>query len=215
MVDIWKNKVVIDGIEYDINNYKINFKRKNVTIVLHEEEAYIKNITIPKVKGKKLVTLIRYEIGMNFKNVNSILYSYKINKEYKDKKEIIIYCINNKNQKIFKDIMLNNNRITIINLYQFRVLEKLFIMIREKNFIVCIYEESSVYFVCLKNNMPVCNVTVTNFKYSAKEFIKSLNVFMHYYLGRDTKMDAIYTINIQDKEMPKQIEDIKLVQIGN
>lgn len=149
---------------------------------MYDEEAYIKTITVPLVKGRRLDTLITLEIKMKFEDVNNLLYSYVINKKYKDKMDVTIYCINNKNNKIFKDIISNNNKITSITLYQFNELQNILRYSTNEECIISMYNNNSLYYVYASNGIPMANTTVLNAEDWEKCVVDNLNVFIKYYL---------------------------------
>lgn len=213
LVGIWKNKIEVNGYYYDRENYHVNFKRKKVSITLYDEEPYIKNITVPLVSSRKLSTLVKYEVGMNFKSIKNLFYWYKIREKGEKKMDITIYCINYNNEKIISDIVLMGNRIMSIDLYQFTEIQKVFSFIKENQSVVAIYNSNSLYFIYLKSGIPVYNVTVCGINNCEEQVIENSRLFLEHYLKGNANINKVYLINMDKCDFTKKNNDIELIKV--
>ncbi|WP_050607616.1 hypothetical protein [Clostridium niameyense] len=214
IMDIMFNKIKsTDIMSYkDALNLKVDLKKRRVFFILEGEEVYIKLLTLPKVRGRKLEKIIRNELIYEFHSIDNILYNYKIHKENKDNIEILVFCVNIDKNIVLKEYLKSNKKIKGIYLIQFCVLEKYKEVIKEENFILIMKYKKYIYSIFYKNNEILNNEVIKE----NEDLNSKLNKFLFECCGEKHKCyKKIYTLNIKNLEnLKEELKDFEFIDLG-
>lgn len=214
IMDIMFNKIKnTDIMSYkDALNLKVDLKKRRVFFILEGEEVYMKLLTVPKVKGRKLEKIIRNELIYEFHSIDNILYNYKIHKENEENIEILVFCVNIHNNIVLKEYLRSNNKIKGIYLIQFCVLEKYKEVIKEKNFILIMKYKKYIYLIFYKDNEILNNEVIKE----NEDLNLKLNKFLFECFEEKYKgCKKVYALNIENLEsLKEELKDYEFIDLG-
>ncbi|NME63171.1 hypothetical protein HF846_00990 [Clostridium cadaveris] len=147
-------KVIIDRnrISTKRNHYlheeileaKKELQKKNLNVVLLEEEFYIECLTIPKCRKKYIDAVVQSEVNNKFKEKDDILYNYSIVYKGKENIKILINYIDSKNINCLKHL---KKVLKISSVYPVQILESKKIKRKlRKNIFVAIFPYEDVLY---------------------------------------------------------------------
>lgn len=93
MVSTKRNRYLYE----EVFEAKRELQKKNLNVILLEEEFYIESLTIPRCRKKYIDSIVEMEVAKKFKEKDDILYNYSIVHKDKEKIKIIINYIDSKN----------------------------------------------------------------------------------------------------------------------
>ncbi|WP_125152243.1 hypothetical protein [Clostridium rectalis] len=203
----------------DLTNSKLKvcLKNRNIFMLLEEEKIFIKLITIPKVKGKSLDTIIKGEIKCYFKYNKDIIYSYNIYKEYEKTLEVLLFCVKWDDIFILRDFLHNNNSVKSIWLVQICFLQYCKDRFKEEDFIFSFIFKDNLYLLACKNGKLINNNIIKKF-YDYEFFYKNLYEFIEDCNDKKINLNlkSIYIANFKDKfELFKEGISYKIHNLGN
>lgn len=202
---IFKGRENIKVKVHEIDKIKVNLKRKSVLILIHGEKIYVENMLIPKVKRKYVYNLVEEKLKEKFKDIDSMLFSYKITEKNRYSLNVNTFCINRNYRKLvekFKDSSVN-----IIGLIpiQFYILNKYKNRIKDENYIFLTYIEEKGYFIaCCRNKVVFNEMFEIN---SEEEFLECLDEFILKLklIVPTVEFNYIYSVNFYYECMSKNI----------
>lgn len=157
------NKNNFSSIKIDKpESIKLHFWNKKFYIVLEGEEVYIKFISIPKVELKNIHDVVKTELMYNFNNIDDIMFTYKIYREYENKLEVLVYCINSSKYEIIRRCSEIWD-VKGINVIQFCLFNYIKSLVDVKNYIYIYLLNGNLYITGVSNNEPCCNCIIKNF----------------------------------------------------
>ncbi|MCT8976044.1 hypothetical protein N4T77_05480 [Clostridium sp. CX1] len=189
-------------IEADsIQDIKIHVRNKNLFIVVHGEEVYVKLITLPKVSKEKLYFIIKQELRVRFENLDSIMFTYEILKDNGNSLDIIIFCLNWNGVNLVEKCIEAGGEVKGIYPIQFCILNSYRNQIKSENYVLVFSLEGNVYLVGYYKDRIVGNTVLKNFNLEGlKEeldiFIVKCNI-----LSKAKEMPAIFFLNFFNKEL--------------
>lgn len=107
IVRVGRNKVSTKRNDYlyeEIFEAKRELQKKNLNIVLLEEEFYTECLTIPSCRKKYIDDIVESEVINKFKEKDDILYNYSIVQRDKESTKILINYIDSKNINCLKPL---------------------------------------------------------------------------------------------------------------
>jgi hypothetical protein len=109
---------------------------------------------LPKIKEAALYDLIKSELFYYFKDIDSLVFNYKIIKVHKSKIDLLVFCINERKINFMKKCLNTNIKIEGVYLIQFSFLNYFKLKIKEKNYgFVFIYRENLYFLYCIENKL--------------------------------------------------------------
>lgn len=173
----------------EFNKAKVNMKNKNLYIIVHGEEVYIRIIKIPKVKNDKLYFMIRQELIYIFKSIDNILFNYNVCSDNGTNLEVVVFCLNWNKNNLLKKCINSGAKLKAIFPVQFYALDIMKNKIKSNNYIFVFSYNYTIYFIKCKNSEVIDNSMIKNF--SIHKFHEQLNEFI-------IKSDYIEQIDIPD-----------------
>ena len=193
------NKTKFTTIKIDKpESVKLHFWDKKFYVVLEGEETYIKLISIPKLEIQSINEVVRTELKYSFNNIDDIMFTYKIYREYENKLELLVYCINSSKYEIIRRCSEIWD-VKGINVIQFCLFNYIKSLVDVKNYIYIYLLNSNLYLTGVSNNQLCCN-NITPILDDFRGTQDSIDEFIIKYekLGFGV-IDAIYTLNIESK----------------
>ncbi|MFT8314666.1 MAG: hypothetical protein ABF633_10540 [Clostridium sp.] len=195
------------NISYEKNlDYKFINKEftKNSTIIMENEEIYIKYITIPKINKDKIEKIVRDELRFYYRTDADITFSYSVLKKNKTSFDLIVFYINS---NILNDIDLKDTRnVKAIYLIQFCYAKYLKDISKYNNYIIAFIHNQRLYFVFCEKKLIKCSYIFRNFKESAVEFEKCLEYFINLDKNIEDNFEMIYILGFKEET----VADIKI-----
>lgn len=145
---------------FNINEFKkikINLKHKRVYILVHGEKVYVENFIMPKLKEKYLYNLIEEKLKEKFKNIDNIMFSYKILSDNGHNLHIMVFCMNWNNVELLKNFIKNKTEVKGILPVQFYALNRYAKNIKENNYIFAAFFDKIIYFLACQKEKVVFN----------------------------------------------------------
>ena len=177
---------------------KLHFWDKNFYVVLEGEETYIKLISIPKLKLDSIEDVVKTELKYNFNNIDDIMFTYKIYREYENKLDLLVYCINSSKYEIIRRCSEIWN-VKGINVIQFCLFNYIKSLVDIKNYIYLYLLNSNLYLTGVSNNQVCCNSITPIFdNYSGAQDDIDKFIIKYEKLGFGS-FEAIYSLNIERK----------------
>lgn len=159
----------------EFKKMKVNLKHKKVYILVHGEEVYVENFIMPKLKEKYLYNLIEERLKRKLKNIDNIMFSYKILKDNGHSLNIVVFCMNWNNVNMLNNFSINKTEVKGILPIQLYALNKYIKNIKENNYIFIAFFDETVYLLACQREKVIFNDL---FKIKCKEdFIYSLDEF--------------------------------------
>jgi len=191
---------------------KLHFWDKKFYVVLEGEETYIKLISIPKLELESIDDVVKTELKYNFNNIDDIMFTYKIYREYDNKLELLVYCINSSKYEIIRRCseIWDVKGINVIQFCLFNYIKKL---VDIKNYIYLYLLNSNLYLTGVSNNQICCNSITPIFdNFSGAQ--DSIDDFIIKYekLGFGS-FEGIYSLNFENS-ITTLSEKIKCQSLG-
>lgn len=203
---LYKEKKVVNSSEFKYmkNNYeniKVDFKNKNLFIIVGGEEIYVKFMTLPKVKDEKLYEIIKNELKNRFQNIDNIMFTYEIFKELGNSLEVIVFCLNWNKIGLIETYVEKGAQIKGIFPIQFKILDSYRKNIKEREYAVIFIYEDLLYFIACIEGKIVTNSIIKEF--NEKNFLSIYENFKIKYemLGFKEKLKNIYFLNFPYKHL--------------
>ncbi|MDP4143156.1 MAG: hypothetical protein Q8936_01560 [Bacillota bacterium] len=175
-----KNKRVrINKKTYFLNSpelLKSDLKRKDLYIVLEQENIYTKNITIPQISRNLIYDLLEYELINSFNSIENIIYSYKVIKEDEENIEILIYYCSSDSLKFLRSMSSAN--IKHVSLIQFCAATYFSSRITDKKYILTIYFNKYMYLLYICEEKLLANKVIRTLEkenYDVSKIYNQLN----------------------------------------
>lgn len=159
-----------------IQDIKIQLKNKNLFIVVHGEEVYVKLITLPKVAKEKIEFVIREELRYRFKNLDNIMFTYEIFKDNGKSIQVVVFCLNWSQSDLIKKCVQRGGDVKGIFPIQFCVFNKYKPQIKEKNFILIFLLDTNTYLLGCSNDKIIGNSVIKAF--NEEKFEEELEKFI-------------------------------------
>lgn len=200
----------------DFEKIKVDLKNKNLFVLVHGEEIYVKIMTLPKLKNRKLYNLIREELKNRFKNIDNIMFSYEILKDNGYNLEVIVFCMNWDKVNMLKSYNDSSINIEGIVPIQFYILEKYKNKIKEENYVVILILEEIVYFIaCHKQKVIFNNVFKNSNRESFFDYFDQFKLKLGI-LVPNISFQTIMFINFPYKDLIENIShEYKCEDLGN
>lgn len=193
-------KIQIDNID----DIKIHVRNKNLFIVVHGEEVYVKLMILPKVSREKLYFIIKQELRVRFKNLDNIMFTYEVFQDNGNCLEVIVFCFNWNEAGLVKNCIETGGDVKGIYPIQFCILDKYRNQIKSENYILIFYLKNNVYLIGCYRNKIVGNSVFRNFDIDNTErfedeidsFIVKCNI-----LSRAKELPSIFLLNFFNKAL--------------
>ncbi len=179
------NSKAILHIKRGLNSYskdlenKEEIKNSRLKIILEGEEIFICRIITPRVSKSKLYLILRNEIIKRFHNIENIVFDYSIFNGTKQNIEVYVYCVN-----AIRLPLLNKGLFDKVYIKSIDTIQQLYIdycnkKIVEKSYILLTSKENYIYFLEIKENILVRNMTLNCIDHDVKilglEFLREIN----------------------------------------
>ncbi|MBV7275048.1 hypothetical protein JMF89_04935 [Clostridiaceae bacterium UIB06] len=200
----------------DIRQLKVNFKKKNLFIILDGEELYIKIMILPKLKKEKIYEIIRSELEYRFKNIDNIMFTYQIIKDNGSNLEAIVLCLNWSRMDLVEDCVKRGAKLKGIYPIQFCILDNYKRIIKEKKYIFTFLYKGILYFLACSDNKIIANSVVKPF--IEKNFMNELDKFRTKCNVLEVFKDLpkIVLLNLSSEGLIKNIKKLyKCYDLGN
>ncbi|KYH29803.1 MULTISPECIES: hypothetical protein [Clostridium] len=214
-----KNKKI--DYESMLNEEKINvnFKNRNVYIIIEGEEIYIKYLKLPNIKNKhSLNSIIKNElIFMYGKKSENIFYTYTILNEENNELEVLVFCIYCDKLSCLEKC-INDNRVKKINLIQFCFLNYFEKRIEEKDYVFLFRFNNSLYILGVMKKRMIANRIINEVDCNYDLIVDGLDYVLHKLDQYNGKVSKIYSANFNDKEFIDYINNLmkyKYVDLGS
>jgi hypothetical protein len=207
------NKNDFSNIKIDEpESIKLHFWDKKFYIVLEGEETYVKLLSIPKIELENIYDVVKTELKYNFNNIDDIIFTYKIYREYENKLELLVYCINSSKYEIIKRCSEIWD-IKGINVIQFCLFNYVKSLVDIKKYIYIYLLNENLYLTGVSNNEPCCNLVMQSVdKFSSIQSIIDEFIIKYNKLGFGA-VEGIYSLNIESK-IYNLSENIKCRNLG-
>lgn len=157
----------------------------NNLVITEGEEVYLKYVSIPKIKKRYRLDVIKNELKVFFKENEEIVYSVVLCSEFKDKYEYAVYYSSN------KDVYKNNKIIYI----QFSVVSYYYNKIKDEKYIL-IFKFSNIYYLLLcKKNLILFNQVIKENDYKGSDICNLIDSFI---LSNKNITSNVYILNCND-----------------
>ncbi|KAJ51494.1 hypothetical protein BD780_002218 [Clostridium tetanomorphum] len=191
---------IIGNINFT-KSLEISLEKRKVHLILDGKKIFVKLITIPKVRKSYIDKIVRKEVEYYFKEIDNLIYSYRINKEEKELIEILVFCLNWREIDILKNIKCKDNIIKGVWLIQFCILEYFKKSFTDERFILTFIYNDNLYFIACNNDNLISNNIINdfnedNFFSNLKEFIKECNEEIN-----EGEFKVIYFVNFKNKKI--------------
>lgn len=219
ILNIKSNEQLLKSKDLDINKLKVKFadlKRRNVYVVINGEEVFIKLIRLPRMNEEYIYDGVKNELRYILKNIDSIMFTYSIFKEYKTSFDVLVFCINSEKIVGLKENITKFSNVKGIYLIQFLTINYFKENIKENNFTFILTFGDFTYFVLCIDKKVIYNKTVNNEDMSKDEFIKNFKYIEDKFKEINQSFNTIYISNFKNDSLIKLIsERYKCVMLGN
>jgi hypothetical protein len=158
----WKKGLGIKG--KDIDDIKIDFRNKNIFILVQGEQIYVKLIEIPKVSKRKIYSVIKSELKYHFKNIDNIMFTYDVFKDNGKSLEVIVFCLNWTKDDIVEKCVEKGANIKGIYPIQFYVLNNYKKNIKEHQYIFVFWNANKLYLLGCVDGKVLANSVIRDLK---------------------------------------------------
>ncbi len=193
---------------YNLNIFKsldiyLDLKHRNTCVIVEGEEINIKLLTLPKVKGEALYDLIKNELFYYFKDLENVTFNYSILEEYKNKLDILVFCLDKRKINFIEKCIGSDIIIKGVYLLQFCLLNYFRTKIKEKNYVfVFIFRENIYFLYCIDNKVLHNNV----YKAASNSMQELLNNFIERSkILYDKDIYKVYFANCSNKEFDNDL----------
>jgi hypothetical protein len=217
---IFNKKIILkENLDF-LQNSQLIIKNKNLYILVEGEKILIKNITIPKVNKKYIDETIRNELRYNFIDVESIIYSYSLIREYDNKCDFLVFCINCEKLSLLENYIGSGTVLKRIELIQFCFMNYFYKKIINKNYCFVFSMNNYYYYLLCCNYYIVSNSIFSNCDGDIKhwrniDLLNSINKFIEENVEYNYNACCIYFSNIKvDEEVFKKYLKIPFIDLG-
>ncbi len=200
----------------DIDDIRIDFKNKNLFIIVDGEEIYVKFMTFPKVKKEKLHAIIKGELQYRFKNIDNIMFTYQIVKDNGSSLDVIVFCLNWSKSNLIKKCTERGGKIKGIFPIQFCIFNNYKNRIKDKNYILIFIHENILYLLACVDNKMIANSVIKTF--TENSFIDELKKFqVKCSISQEhDQFNKIFFLNFPYKTLIKDAEGLySCIDLGN
>lgn len=200
----------------NIDDIKIDFKNRNLFIIVDGEEIYVKFMTFPKVEKEKLHAIIKGELQYRFKNIDNIMFTYQIIKDNGSSLDVIVFCLNWSKSNLVKKCTERGGKIKGIFPIQFCILNNYKNRIKDKNYILIFIHEDILYLLACSDNKMIANSVIKTF--TENSFIDELKKFQVKcsILQEHDQFNKIFFLNFPYKALIKDAEELySCIDLGN
>lgn len=198
-----------------LDDAKASLKIKRAVFVLDGVDINIKTITLPKLKKKVLNDLIKNELLYYFKDLDSIVFRYSVFKEYNNKQDILVFCIDKRRINLALRYMNNNVKLRGVYLIQFCFLNCFKAKLKDKNYIFMFVHREKLYLLYVVENklfncvIHKCAPIDNNAKNHLNNFMESCHMLY------ETEINTVYMANFSEEEVYKcKLEKINMINLG-
>ncbi len=201
LVEIFSDGIKKEKYTMIRNNRKEGeeLNKKNIYILIYDQEVYIKKFDLPKAKGEKLYSLVKNELGFSIGSINNILFDYKIIKKKKNHVEVLVFYINSHKIEYLNQNIINSN-IRRVSLIQFVIYNYYKNIIEDDNFILIFSHLQCLYILAVSKGNLVANMIIKDFKDESENITSSLEIFFNNYHEQTANIKKIYISNHYDTE---------------
>lgn len=154
-----------------------NLTNSKVTLVIEDEEIYIKRITLPNVEETVLEKMISDELKIYYRVEDEICFSYSILNKNKYNLQIVLFYINS--SKLKKLELKSISKIKAVYMLQFCLIGYIKRKIASiKKYILAYIYNNSLYILFCEGDILKANCVFKNFSGSNIEFKEKLSNFI-------------------------------------
>lgn len=172
-----------------------------VTLVIEDEEIYIKRITFPNIEKNALEKMISDELKYYYRLEEDICFSYSILNKSKYNMQIILFYINSHKLKYLK---INNiKKLKAVYMLQFCLIQYIKKKINNiKKYILASVYNNNLYIIFCDEDILKANCIYKNFSGSNHEFNERLKAFIE--LNRCIEeFDKLYLLGFNEAVINK------------
>lgn len=186
---------------------------RNVTVIIEDEEVYIKKLTLPNVEEKILEKMISDELKVYYRMEEDICFSYSILCRNKYNMQIALFYINS--HKLKKLDFKNVKKIKAVYMIQFCFIVYIKKKIKsiEKYILASMYN-NNLYILFCESDILTANCVFKNFSGSNLEFKERLNNFIR--LNRcSAGFEKLYLLGLNKATIDGIEAQYKYEDLGN
>ena len=213
-----RNKIIDKKNVKDAVNLENEISSENLYILLEGEEIYIKQLLLPNTNNENINSIIMNKLNYIYgKKAEDIYYTYSKWRSNIKEIQIMLYCISCDKLKITKqkNYKLQIKKVNLIQLNYIRYYKK---SITEKDYIVILKHNSSIYILAYSDRKLLSNQIINE-----ETIESSLQFLINKMRTYKCSINKIYSININQTIMQKflQREDkpdiinYKVINLGN
>lgn len=194
LINVYQKSIKVECKHILASKYKIysNIPQHKVSIIIYDEEIYIKNIKLPKVPREKLMSLVKNELSYSLGKVNNILFDFLVLEINNKVQNIIVYYINSERRENIKTMITDYN-LDKIKIFQFLVYGAYCKEVKCKDTIFSFKYEDNNYLLRIKSKCIVDNKLVNS------DEIDKMNTIILWFLDKfkteNLKISKIYSLN--------------------
>lgn len=217
---IFNKKIILkENLDF-LQNSQMVINNRNLYILVEGEKILIKNITIPKGSKKYIDDTIRNELKYNFIDVDNIIYSYSLIKEYDNKCDFLVFCINCEKLSLLENYIGNGTVLKRVELIQFCFINYFNRKIMNKNYYLVFSMNNYYYYLLCCNQHIVSNSILSNYDcviqdWNNIDLLNSVNEFIEENEEYNYNDCCIYFSNIKvDEDSFKKNLNIPFINLG-
>ena len=194
LVNLYDKLIKVECINIFSTKYRIysNIPRATLSIIIYDEEVYIKKFILPKASKESLNHLVKNELNYSLGMISNLLFDYILIGEKNKMQEVLVYYINSERRENIKNI-INSYRLRKIKIFQFLVYSAYKKSIKEKNTIFIFYYADKIYFIRILNNNIVDNKLVN--ENEKNKVFKTISGFLNKFNEEKVAINSIYSLN--------------------
>ncbi|MCH3964162.1 MAG: hypothetical protein LKE46_07775 [Clostridium sp.] len=191
----------------EISSIKMDLKHRSVLILIHGEELYVENMALPRTGRKYIYGLIEDRLKDKFKNIDNMMFSYKIWNKNKFEFNLTVLCINHNYSEVIKKFSDNKINIKGMVPVQIYVMDKYKHSINKKSYILVVCFETETYFIaCYENNIVFSGLFKVKSKNQLLECVDEFNLKLNILIP-NIKFHDMEFVNLPYKDIFKDLEN--------
>lgn len=213
-----KNKIEQMKTIDNIISLDKEINKENIYVLLENEEIHIKQLLLPNTSNNNINSIIMNKLSYLYgNNTEDIYYTYSKWESSKNEIKIILYCIDCNKARI-KNLQKNKFQIKKVNLIQLYYIKHYQKSIMEKDYIVMIKHNNSIYILAFSEKKLLINQITTE-----ENLLTSILFIINKMKTNNCVLTKVYSINLGQNIIEKYLKldfekneiNIKLINLGS